>query len=84
MSLKKAFIYSLSLFLLICLYFWIEKLLGYPPRVEVTNDQDAIVQGVRRTVGVMLGFVVSALLFMLLTLYVYLKRVFISVFQKNP
>jgi len=48
MTIKKALIYSLSLFLLVCIYFWIEKLLGYPARVEVTNDQDAIVEGIRR------------------------------------
>ena len=84
MTIKKALIYSLSMFLLVCIYFWIEKLLGYPARVEVTNDQDAIVQGIRRPFGVMLGFVVSVLLFIFLTLYVYLKRLFISVFRKNP
>jgi branched-subunit amino acid ABC-type transport system permease component len=82
MNIQRAYILSLSLFLLICLYFWCEKLLGYQPIAVVTNDQDAILQGIRRPFGIYLGFIVSSALFLALALYTLLKRMF-SVLRTN-
>jgi len=84
MNVKKAFLYSLSLLLLILLSLWVSKLLNYPPPIQVVYDQDAVINATWRVTMGLLGIGASGLLFMLLTLYVYLKRLLISVYRKNP
>ena len=84
MNVKKAFFYSLSLLLLILLSLWVSKLFNYPPPIPVVYDQDAVINATWRTTMGLLGIGASGLLFMLLTLYVYLKRLLISVYRKNP
>ncbi|MBU3617331.1 hypothetical protein [Polynucleobacter sp. JS-Polo-80-F4] len=74
MNIKKAFVISLSLFLLILLSLWVSKLLNYPPPLEVIYDQDAVINGVWRWLTGLFGFSASVLLFILLALYVSLKR----------
>ena len=80
MSIKKALVISLILFLLILLFLWVSSLTNYPPPTPVVYDQDAVINGVWRWLTGLFGFAASFLLFILLALYVYLKRM---VWRKN-
>ena len=74
MNIKKAFVISLSLFLLILLSLWVSKLLNYPPPLEVIYDQDAVINGVWRTMAVGFSLILSFLVFLVLVLVSYFKR----------
>lgn len=84
MNIKKAFVISFGIFFLILLSLWVSKLFNYPPPIPVVYDQDAVSNATWRTTMGLLSFGASTLLFILLTLYVFLKRILISVFRKNP
>lgn len=74
MNIKKAFVTSLSLFLLILMSLWVSKLLNYPPSLEVIYDQDAVINGVWRTMAVGFSLIFSFLVFLVLVIVGYFKR----------
>ena len=74
MRTKTAFKYSLTVFFLLCLFLWVSKLLDYPVPIEVMYDQDAVINGVWRILGVAVSFVFSFFVFMMFVLILSFKK----------
>ena len=67
---KKAFIASAIFFTLILIWIWSTK----DPYPVIVYDQDAVINGVWRSISIGISFIVSALLFLLLTLISPIKK----------
>jgi len=76
MGVKKAFIGSALFFSLTLIWIWLSK----DPYSVVIYDQDAVINGVWRTVSIGISLILSALLFFLLLLISPLKKLLGKIF----
>lgn len=74
---SKALKISAILLGLMLLSIWVSKIFGYPS-VEITNDQDAIVNGIWRPFAVAFSFIFSIFVFVMLVLGRHLKRLYLA------
>jgi len=70
MGFKKASITSALVFALALIWIWLSK----DPYPVITNDQDAVINGVWRSLSIGISFIVSASLFLLLILISPIKK----------